>query len=116
MPAVLPPALPSDAWDALGQAAPQLAETACAAADLSSSMSYFYGQGAAASGAQIEAAVEVGAIARLSVMMAAASGLVMAEDSLSKDEHEKLGFNGDLYLPEVIVPASVAGGFAGPTS
>lgn len=85
----IPSSLPSEAWEALGNAAPDTAELACAAADLASSVRYFEGAG---NGAE-HAVAEAGALARLGAVLAASSVLIDCQDALTKVEKDKLGLD-----------------------
>jgi len=85
----IPPSLPSEAWEALGNAAPDTAELACAAADLASSVRYFESAGIGAE----HVVAEAGALARLGTVLAASSGLVDCQDALTKVERDRLGLD-----------------------
>ncbi len=84
----IPPSLPSEAWEALANAAPETADLACAAADLASSVRYFESNGPAE-----QAVVEAGVLARLGAVLAASSGLVDCQDALTKVERDRLGLD-----------------------
>lgn len=104
MPAV-PAALPTEAWEALAQTAPEAADVTCAAADLASSIRYFTG---ADEGAQGGPVAEIGMLARCSTILAAASGLVECQDALTKTERERLGLEDPMSLPEPSLPSNSA--------
>jgi CW-type Zinc Finger len=117
---VIPPSLPSEAWEALANAAPDTAELVCAAADLASSVRYFESAGSAAE----HAVAEAGLLARLGAVLAASSGLVDCQDALTKVERERLGLDEAVVtapLPDPTLPldinnvynASVAAGAGG---
>ncbi|KAL4452000.1 hypothetical protein ABPG75_007662 [Micractinium tetrahymenae] len=76
----MPP--PAEAWEGLGQHAPELAELACSAADVASSLQYF--EGSVLGGVPGSDAAD--AVARLSAMLASAAALVETEDSLTPEE------------------------------
>ena len=110
-PSVIPPSLPSEAWEALANAAPETAELACAAADLASSVRYFETAAAVGNGGHAEDAVaEAGSLARIGTVLAATSGLVDCQDALTKVEGDRLGLDdaAAVQLPDPTVPLNFA--------
>lgn len=93
-------ALPDEALQSLQEcAAPQpILDVLGKACDLSSSLKYFQGPGR--NPAFEEATTQVETITRLITMLAAASGLVDAQEGLSKQEIESLGLDGIAKLPD----------------
>lgn len=100
---MLPGPLPAEAWESIGMTAPDAAVAACRAVDLASSMKYFE-VFAAGNEKKQEIANDVGAMARLTTMMAAASGLISTKDVLTDAEKERYGIVDGASLPNPEMP------------